>query len=111
MVTPEDPYETWIGPGGPLAIVPLFLLYDYTFLPAGASTLAQGMALATAAGVICTDEIFLHPDPYPTRQAWCEARLASTRQRLDALELPTVLFGHWPLIRKPMDILWHPEFV
>ena len=68
------------------------------------------MALATDAGVLCTDEFFLHPDPYPSRPAWCAARLAVTRARLDALTIPTVLFGHWPLIRKPTDVLWHPEF-
>jgi 3',5'-cyclic AMP phosphodiesterase CpdA len=111
VVTPEDPYEVWTGPGGPVAVVPLFLLYDYTFLPSGAATKEQGLAKAEAAGVLCTDEVFLHPDPYPSREEWCAARLNLTRPRLDALELSTVLFGHYPLIRKPMDVLWHPEFV
>ena len=111
VVTPEDPYEIWTGHGGPLAIVPLFLLYDYTFLPSGAMTKEQGLAKAEAAGIMCTDEVFLHPDPHPTREAWSAARLELTRPRLDALKVPTVLFGHWPLIRKPMDVLWHPEFV
>ena len=26
---------------------------------------------AHEAGVVCTDEILLHPDPYPSREAWC----------------------------------------
>jgi 3',5'-cyclic AMP phosphodiesterase CpdA len=108
--TPEDPYEVWAGPDGPLTIVPLFLLYDYTFLPSGAATKDQGLDIASAAGVMCTDEIFLHHDPYPTREAWCAARIESTRRRLDAIDGSTVLFGHWPLIREPMDVLWHPEF-
>src|SRR5262245_13643440 len=33
VVSPEDPYPVWTGAGGPLTIVPLFLLYDYTFRP------------------------------------------------------------------------------
>ena len=35
VATPEDPYPVWRGPGGPVTIAPLFLLYDYTFRPAG----------------------------------------------------------------------------
>jgi 3',5'-cyclic AMP phosphodiesterase CpdA len=31
VITPEDPYPIWDGPGGPARVVPLFLLYDYTF--------------------------------------------------------------------------------
>ena len=36
-ITPEDPYPVWDGAGGPVTIAPLFVLYDYTFLPAGAA--------------------------------------------------------------------------
>jgi hypothetical protein len=36
VITPEDPYPVWAGPGGPVTIAPVFLLYDYTFLPDGA---------------------------------------------------------------------------
>ena len=38
VLTPEDPYPVWDGPGGPARIVPLFLLYDYSFHPAGTDT-------------------------------------------------------------------------
>lgn len=31
VATPEDPYLVWRGAGGPVAIVPLFLLYDGGF--------------------------------------------------------------------------------
>lgn len=110
VVTPEDPYEVWRGPGGPVRIVPLFLLYDYTFLPDG---MDQQAALAEAhrTGIVCTDEHLLYPDPYPSRQAWCAARLAETRARLDALDdLPTVLVNHYPLVREPTRILRFPIF-
>ncbi|MBZ4015083.1 metallophosphoesterase family protein, partial [Streptomyces purpurogeneiscleroticus] len=112
VVTPEDPYPVWEGAGGPVAIAPLFLLYDYTFRPPGADTKEAALAAAEEAGVVCTDELFLHPDPYPTREAWCAARLAATEARLAALPdgLPTVLVNHFPLVREPTRPLWYPEF-
>ncbi|MFJ9906872.1 metallophosphoesterase family protein [Streptomyces sp. NPDC101152] len=112
VTTPEDPYPVWDGFGGPVAVAPLFLLYDYSFLPAGCTTKAQGLAYAHGTEIVCNDEFLLHPDPYPTREAWCRARVAETERRLDALpsDLPTVLVNHYPLDRHPCDVLWHPEF-
>ncbi|KAB2975794.1 metallophosphoesterase [Streptomyces sp. SS1-1] len=112
VLTPEDPYPVWDGPGGPVAVAPLFLLYDYSFLPAGCATKEEGLTYAHGTGVVCTDEYLLHPDPYPTRDAWCAARVAATERRLAALpeDLPTVLVNHWPLHRHPTDVLWYPEF-
>jgi predicted phosphodiesterase len=37
VVTPEDDFPVWDGPGGPVTVAPLFTLYDYSFLP-GAAT-------------------------------------------------------------------------
>lgn len=112
VITPEDPYPVWDGPGGPATIAPLFLLYDYTFLPAGAQDKAAGLAQAYQAGVVCTDEHVLHPDPYPSREAWCQARLEWTEHRLAARDpgLPTILMNHFPLTREPTLVLRHPEF-
>ncbi|HUZ23872.1 MAG TPA: metallophosphoesterase [Streptosporangiaceae bacterium] len=112
VLTPEDPYPVWEGAGGPATIAPLFLLYDYTFRPEGAQTKADGLALARAAGVMCGDESLLHPDPYPSREAWCQARLAATERRLAARDpsLPTILMNHFPLTRQPTRVLWYPEF-
>lgn len=111
VVTPEDPYEVWRGAGGPVRIVPLFLLYDYTFLPDGMDREAA-LAEAHRTGIVCTDEFMLHPDPHPSRQAWCADRLALTRARLDALDatMPTVLVNHYPLVREPTRILRYPIF-
>jgi 3',5'-cyclic AMP phosphodiesterase CpdA len=112
VITPEDPYPLWRGAGGPALIVPLFLLYDYTFLPPGITTKAEALALAYETSVVCTDEILLHPDPYPSREAWCRARVEITEQRLAAASpsLPTILLSHFPLIREPTRALLHPEF-
>ena len=112
VLTPEDPYPIWEGPGGPATVAPLFLLYDYSFGRNIAPTKAQALALAYAAGVVCSDELVLHPDPHPTREAWCAARLRESELRLAARDpqLPTVLVNHFPLIRDPTLILRHPEF-
>ncbi|MEV0966532.1 metallophosphoesterase [Streptomyces sp. NPDC049910] len=112
VVTPEDPFPVWDGPGGPVAIAPLLVLYDYSFRPAGARSKEEALATAEQAGVVCTDEFMLHPDPHPSRDAWCRARLEITEARLAEVpaDLPTVLVNHFPLVREPTRVLWHPEF-
>lgn len=111
VYTPEDPFPVFAaGTSRAVTVAPLFTLYDYTFRPAGANDSDEGLAIAYEAGVVCTDEYLLHPDPHPSRQAWCAARLEYSRQRLAVLEGPTVLVNHWPLVREPTDVLWYPEF-
>jgi 3',5'-cyclic AMP phosphodiesterase CpdA len=113
VVTPEDPYPAWAGPTGPVTVAPLFVGYDYSFLPAGATTKEEGLAEAIRTGIVCSDEHNLHPDPYPSREDWCWARVALTESRL-AAELdpasPVVLVNHYPLVREPTRILRYPQF-
>jgi 3',5'-cyclic AMP phosphodiesterase CpdA len=113
VLTPEDPYPVWAGPGGPVLVVPLFVLYDYSFQAHEGDTREQGLERARASGVVCTDERWLHPDPYASREAWCEARLALTERRLAELPagMPTVLVNHYPLVREPTAVLRYPSFV
>jgi 3',5'-cyclic AMP phosphodiesterase CpdA len=112
VLTPEDPYPVWPGVGGPVTIAPLFLLYDYTFRPPGTTSKEEGLARAYASGAVCTDEWLLHPDPYPSREEWCWARVERTEQLLAALDptLPVVLVNHFPLVRELTQILRYPEF-
>jgi 3',5'-cyclic AMP phosphodiesterase CpdA len=112
ILTPEDPYPVWPGPGGSVTIAPLFLLYDYTFRPDGALTKEQGLARAYETGVVCSDEVMLHPDPYPSREAWCWARIEATEQRLAARDpaLPVIFVTHYPLIREPTRVLRYQQF-
>jgi 3',5'-cyclic AMP phosphodiesterase CpdA len=112
VLTPEDPHAVWEGPGGPVTVAPLFVLYDYTFGANVAPTKELALARAYAAGVVCSDELVLHPDPHPTREAWCDARVRESERRLGArnLELPTVLVNHFPLVRALTRRLYRPEF-
>ncbi len=112
VLTPEDPYAIWEGAGGPLTIAPLFVLYDYSFGRNIAPTKEQSLALAHRAGVVCSDEYLLHPDPYASRDAWCHARVAYTERMLASCDgdTPIVMVNHFPLIDAPTKVLWHPEF-
>lgn len=112
VLTPEDPYPIWRGVGGPVTVAPLFVLYDYSFLAPGARNEAESLRLAYDAGIVCTDELMLHPDPYSDRAEWCRRRVVETERRLDATDpqLPTILVNHYPLVREPTRVLNHPEF-
>lgn len=112
VLTPEDPYPVWHGGAEPVTIAPLFVLYDYSFLAPGTRTKEESLRVANESGVVCTDEFLLHPDPYPSRDAWCRARVALTEERLTAVDprYGTVLVNHYPLVREPTRVLRFPEF-
>lgn len=110
--TPEDPYPVWEGAGEPVQIVPMFLLYDYSFGRNVGATKRESLRRAHDVGVVCVDEFLLHPDPFPSREAWCDARIVQTEQRLASEDagLPRVLVNHFPLLEQPTHVLRHPEF-
>ncbi|MBO0810345.1 MAG: metallophosphoesterase, partial [Actinobacteria bacterium] len=112
VITPEDPFPVWHGEAGPVVIAPLFVLYDYSFLPEGTATRAEALARAYDTGIVCSDEALLHPDPYPSRDAWCRARVDETERRLAALPpgVPVILVNHFPLVREPTRVLRYPVF-
>jgi predicted phosphodiesterase len=111
VVSPEDPYVLWPGPGGAHLIAPLFLLYDYSFCP-DTVPVDRAVAWAQAQGVLCADETYLHPDPHPSRPAWCHARVAQTAPRLEraAAEAPLVLINHFPLRSDVAHVPLYPPF-
>ena len=104
-LTPEDPYPEWTGEGPRAILAPLFLLYDYSFRPDDVPV-DEAVEWAAEENLLCSDEVLLHPDPYPTRQAWCAARLAVTEPRLRAAaaQAPLVLINHFPL-RQDLAVL------
>jgi 3',5'-cyclic AMP phosphodiesterase CpdA len=97
VLTPEDPFAEWPDEPGTF-IVPMFLLYDYTFRPAEVPP-ERAVAWARETGVVCSDEHLLDPSPWPSRIAWCHARCEATAARLEQLPsgARTVLVNHWPL--------------
>lgn len=106
--TPEDPYERF--PDGPL-VAPIFTLYDYSFRPAEVP-LETAVSWAEETGVVCADEILLHPDPYPSRAVWCARRCRLTVRRLAAAadEGPLVLASHYPLREELVVLPRIPRF-
>lgn len=111
VLTPEDPFPLWQGPGGPCVIAPLFLLYDYSFRP---TTVSREDVVPWAAELrsVCADEMLLDPAPFASREDWCASRLEQTEQRLQALDpaLPTVLVNHFPLRDDLIHIPRAPRF-
>ncbi|MFB7716597.1 metallophosphoesterase family protein [Nocardia sp. NPDC056100] len=112
VLTPEDEYPHWHGAGGPAVLVPMFLLYDYSFLPAGAATAQEGLRIAERRGVVAVDEQLLVADPHAAKDEWCRERVRYTVARLDALDpaIPLVLINHFPLVRDPTLLMAPPEF-
>ncbi len=98
VLTPEDPFVTWPGEGPTTILAPIFLLYDYSFGPDGLSP-TEAIAWAREKRILCTDESLLHPDPYPSRSAWCEARCRYSEERLAeaATRGELIMINHYPL--------------
>src|SRR5262245_14542601 len=94
-VTPEDPFVEWPAEPGTF-IVPMFLLFDYTFRPDDVRA-EDAIGWAREDGIVSTDELMLSPAPYPSRAAWCRARVEATARRLDLLPSTarTILANHW----------------
>jgi predicted phosphodiesterase len=111
VLTPEDPYPIVSLGGTEVRIAPLFLLYDYSFRPSDVP-LEQAVEWAGESGVVCTDELLVHADPYPGIAQWCHARCDLTEMRLarQAGHLPTVLINHFPLRQSLAQLPSIPRF-
>jgi 3',5'-cyclic AMP phosphodiesterase CpdA len=106
VLTPEDPYVIWPGEGPRCVLAPTFVLYDYTFRPDDIDSVEGAIAWAAEENLLCSDEVLLHPDPHPSRQAWCAERVRLTEPRLAeaAARGPLVIVNHFPL-RRDLAIL------
>lgn len=111
IITPEDPFVIWPGPGDPCVIAPLFLLYDYSFRPEDVS-LDGVVAWAREQRSVCADEMLLDPTPFASRIAWCHARVRDAERRLETIgnEVPKILVNHYPLRRDLVHIPRIPRF-
>jgi 3',5'-cyclic AMP phosphodiesterase CpdA len=110
VLTPEDEFPVWDGPGGPVTVAPLFTLYDYSFGTGAEPGRAAAVAAARAAGLRPADEGRLHADPYQSTADWCRDRVSASEARLAAVDGPAVLVSHWPLTPAPVAALRHPHY-
>ena len=83
------PYAVWPGDGPRTAIVPTFVLYDYSFRPddvAGGAGggVGGGVGRALRRRAICSS-----PAPFASRPAWCRARDRRDRRRGSTRSRPT----------------------
>lgn len=97
VLTPEDPYAEFPSAPGTY-IVPMFLLFDYSFRPLDVDA-ADARNWARTEGVLSGDEWMIDPSPFESIPDWCADRCIRTAARLDALPsgASTVLINHWPL--------------
>ena len=111
VVTPEDRYPVWPGGATHTVIAPLFLLYDYSFRPDDVPA-EHARAWAAEAGHVCADERLLHPDPYSSREGWCNARVQVTEERLASVpgDHSLILVNHFPLRRDLARLPAIPRF-
>lgn len=111
VLTPEDPYPLWEGPGPKCLLAPLFLLYDYSYRPAEIPA-ERALDWAVESGIVCADERYLFSDPHPSREVWCAERCRITEARLTeaAAAYPLVLINHFPLRQELARIPAYPRF-
>ncbi|KIW24517.1 uncharacterized protein PV07_10228 [Cladophialophora immunda] len=112
VITPEDEYVKWEGEGGPCIICPMFTLYDYSFRPDDVSR-EDALEWAMEENIVATDEALLHPDPYESRDQWCQDLVSKAEERLEATSqrgIPLVLVNHWPLRQDTITIPMIPRF-
>ncbi len=111
VITPEDPVYVWKSGAQSYGIVPLFLLYDYSFKPPEIS-LENAVHWASLAEIVCADEHLLHPDPFASRQAWCASRCEDALKKLASIprDLPLVLINHFPLRGELVNLPRIPHF-
>ena len=111
VLTPEDSYVVWEGEGGRHCLVPLFLLYDYSFRP-DSVPYEKAVEWAAESRVVCTDEDLLHPMPYASRTDWCHARCRYSEERMRIISpgVPSILINHFPLREDLIRIRRIPRF-
>jgi predicted phosphodiesterase len=112
VLTPEDPYPAWPGDGPATVIVPLMMMYDYSFRP-DEVPVESAIEWARGEGVRSADERYLHADPYASCAEWCAARAAYTEARLATIpaDHATVLVNHFPLRQEHARLPRIPSFM
>jgi len=111
VLTPEDPFARFPGEDGDYLLVPMFLLYDYSYRPADVP-IEKAIDWAMESGVLCTDEDLLSPEPFASIPEWCHHRCDLTERRLlqAPMDVPMILINHFPLRRDLVFLVQYPRF-
>ena len=113
VLTPEDPYARWPGDGPTRAIVPTFLLFDYSFRPDRRDARATRWRGPRSPACDRPTKICSRPIRIATRDDWCAARVAATEARLAALpaDVKLIVANHFPLRRDLAVAAAHPALL
>ncbi|MEM9290326.1 MAG: metallophosphoesterase [Acidobacteriota bacterium] len=132
VLTPEDPFASFVVGSSESStseastskantsgastetylVCPIFTLYDYSFRPDDVAA-EEAVDWAAESGVLCSDEVLLHYEPFDSRAHWCKERVRYTSQRLDraaATGAQLVLINHWPLREDLVNLRRIPRF-
>ncbi len=109
VLTPEDPWVRWTGPGGPATVALIFCLYDMSFRPDHVRR-EDVVAWAGEDGIRSVDDFWLKTDPWPDIDAWCAERVRVSERRLAQAQGPLVLVNHYPLRRDLVRLFRIPRF-
>lgn len=112
VISPEDDYIQFSTyEGAHYYIVPVFLLYDYSYAPENISS-ECAVAWAIEENVLCSDETFIKTKKFINVSEWCNERVLYTENRLARLDptIPIILINHFPLIESLVRCDPHPRF-
>ncbi len=112
VITHEDPPARGVYDGTPAWVVPLFVLYDFSFRPPDIPRSAVA-AWAAEEGIRPVDDRRLATDPYPDIVAWNDVLVNMAEQRLDQVptDAPWVLVTHFPLRLDLVRLIRIPRFI
>ncbi len=112
--TPEDDFLIMDCSEGAIAIVPMFLLYDYSFRP---DEISEDLAVewAMESNVLCSDEVLIQLTEHTGMAHWCRERVSYTQQRIEKLlqdktALKLILVNHFPLCESSFELHRIPRF-
>ncbi len=111
VITPEDEYVKVKFGTKEYFIVPIFLLYDYSFRPDDVA-IDEVIQWAAEGEIVSVDESYLHSDPYPSKSAWCQYLFQKTLERLESIsrDVPIILVNHYPLRRDLVRLYKVPRY-
>ena len=121
VLTPEDEFPVWHGPGGPVTVAPLFTLYDYSFRGRrhrSAAGQRRRRLERRAAALLAAERRRDHARrrgaaarrPVPVGGGLVPRPGGGDRAAARRRGRAVVLVSHWPLLRGAVGALRHQAF-